>query len=156
MKLVFSVGLKYFRDSSKAEDLVIDVYEILDKKLANQDIKNVSSWIYSVARNECLMELRRTKKEYSTDGEEFRTLSVESNEFLHLFSDESSEAIFERLEDCIEQLNKDQNLSIKEFYLKQKTYKNIALEHEIDIKKVKSLIQNGKRNLKNCMEGKSK
>jgi RNA polymerase sigma-70 factor (ECF subfamily) len=40
------------------------------------------------------------------------------------------------------------------FYLEQKCYKDIADLTGYDLNKVKSAIQNGKRNLKICMERK--
>jgi RNA polymerase sigma-70 factor (ECF subfamily) len=43
-------------------------------------------------------------------------------------------------------------LCIELFYLKQKSYKEIEEETQLDLKKVKSHIQNGKRNIKIWME----
>ena len=43
---------------------------------------------------------------------------------------------------------------IELFYLQGKTYKDIASQHNMQIGKVRSFIQNGRRNLKICMERK--
>ena len=56
------------------------------------------------------------------------------------------------LEYCLEMLNADQQRCVRLFYLEQKCYKDIAEETGLDLGKVKSAIQNGKRNLKICME----
>ena len=56
------------------------------------------------------------------------------------------------MENCIEQLPDDQKQAIVLFYLKEKCYKEIAEETNTDINKVRSFIQNGRRNLKICME----
>jgi RNA polymerase sigma-70 factor (ECF subfamily) len=58
-----------------------------------------------------------------------------------------------KLENCIEKLVEEQQLCVRLFYLKQKCYQEIGDETGYDLKKVKSYIQNGKRNLKICMEG---
>src|ERR1019366_6770191 len=59
------------------------------------------------------------------------------------------------MEYCIEQLPPDQKLAIELFYLKEKCYKEIAESTNTEINKVRSFIQNGRRNLKICMENRA-
>ena len=59
------------------------------------------------------------------------------------------------MEYCIEQLPEDQKQAIKLFYLEEKCYKEIVDITNTDINKVRSFIQNGRRNLKICMEKKA-
>ncbi len=56
------------------------------------------------------------------------------------------------MEFCIEQLPGEQKKSIQLFYLEEKCYKDISEITNTDINKVRSFIQNGRRNLKLCME----
>ena len=56
------------------------------------------------------------------------------------------------LEEEIETLKDEQKSCIKLFYLEQKSYQEISDILKMDIKKVKSSIQNGKRNLKIKLE----
>jgi RNA polymerase sigma-70 factor (ECF subfamily) len=56
------------------------------------------------------------------------------------------------MENCIENLPAEQKQAIQLFYLQGKCYKEIADLIETDINKVRSFIQNGRRNLKICME----
>jgi RNA polymerase sigma-70 factor (ECF subfamily) len=56
---------------------------------------------------------------------------------------------------CIEQLPAEQKKAIQLFYLEEKCYKEIAELTQTDINKVRSFIQNGRRNLKICMEKKA-
>ncbi|MBP9740871.1 MAG: sigma-70 family RNA polymerase sigma factor, partial [Chitinophagaceae bacterium] len=60
------------------------------------------------------------------------------------------------LENCIEELNTDQKKSIQLFYLENKCYNEISEVTGIEWNKVRSLIQNGRRNLKICMESNGK
>jgi RNA polymerase sigma-70 factor (ECF subfamily) len=53
---------------------------------------------------------------------------------------------------CIEILQPEQRTTINLFYMEQKCYKEVADLTGFDLKKVKSYIQNGKRNLKNCID----
>jgi RNA polymerase sigma-70 factor (ECF subfamily) len=55
----------------------------------------------------------------------------------------------------MEQLTDHQKNSIRMFYLEGKCYKNIADSTGLDAGKIRSFIQNGRRNLKICMENKS-
>ena len=57
-----------------------------------------------------------------------------------------------RLEKCIETLIAEQQQCVRLFYLEEKCYKVIAKQTGFDLNQVKSYIQNGKRNLKICME----
>lgn len=153
MKMVLSVGLKYFKDLSQAEDLVMDVYEILNKKAVNHNVTYVSSWIYSIAKNECLMRLRKKKVEFSSEEFNFHASAVENEEFLHLLNENRDDKMH-ALQECLASLKAEQRQCIVSFYLEKKTYKEIAVGEELEVKKVKSFIQNGKRNLKNCIESK--
>jgi DNA-directed RNA polymerase specialized sigma24 family protein len=52
----------------------------------------------------------------------------------------------------MEELGKEQRQCVHLFYLEQKCYKEITVLTGFDDNRVKSYIQNGKRNLKICME----
>ena len=52
----------------------------------------------------------------------------------------------------MEYLPEEQRITIDLFYLQQKCYKDVSEATGFDLNKVKSYIQNGKRNLKICME----
>ena len=56
------------------------------------------------------------------------------------------------LELCITRLNDEQRVCVELFYLEQKSYTEISSVTGFDLKKVKSYIQNGKRNLKIMMD----
>ncbi len=153
MKMVLSVGLKYFQDMNLAEDLVMDVYELLYRKAKNHEVNHVSSWIYSIAKNECLMQLRKKKRTFSSEELYFYDSAVENEGLLHLFNDREESKML-ALHECLAVLKPEQKQCIVSFYLEKKTYKQIASEANIELKKVKSFIQNGKRNLKQCIESK--
>ena len=55
----------------------------------------------------------------------------------------------------VEQLKEEQKRCVKQFFLERHTYQFISEETGLTLKKVKSHIQNGKRNLKICMEEKN-
>jgi RNA polymerase sigma factor (sigma-70 family) len=147
MPLVYGVCLKYLQDEELAKDAVMGIFEALVTKAKQHDIKQFQSWLYVVSRNYCLMELRSGKKAemISLDG------LMEFSPFLH-HTEDNREVVMKTLEDCMEKLPKNQRQSIDLFYLGEKCYKEIADVMGFSLNEVKSYIQNGKRNLKICME----
>jgi RNA polymerase sigma-70 factor (ECF subfamily) len=57
-----------------------------------------------------------------------------------------------RLTKCMDSLSSDQKQTVQLFYLQEKSYKEIAGITNTDWNKVRSLVQNARRNLKICME----
>jgi RNA polymerase sigma-70 factor (ECF subfamily) len=97
------------------------------------------------------MELRKkhTKEDIIHMAENNDTFIMESYLDLHPIDEDRNDG---KLKECIEKLSDEQKQCIKLFYYKEKCYKEISDITKFDLKKVKSHIQNGKRNLKNCME----
>lgn len=148
--LVMGLCLKYLKNQTAAEDMMMTIFERLPEKILKGEIKNFKSWLYSVSRNECLMELRKTKKEIGDIDHTLMTQKDESHEALMLAKEKEEK--LEALERVLEQLKPDQQKAIDLFYLKNKSYDQVAQLMKIPLKKVKSLIQNGKRNLKLKLE----
>jgi RNA polymerase sigma-70 factor (ECF subfamily) len=72
-----------------------------------------------------------------------------------LDEDEDLKVMNSALEDCIERLKEEQKKCIRQFYFENRCYNEIAADLDMDVKKVKSYLQNGKRNLKLCLEEKN-
>lgn len=147
MHLVYGVCLKYLKDEELAKDAVMGVFEELVTKTKQHEIRQFNSWLYVVSRNYCLMQLRAGKKAEIINLDEV----VEFSPFLH-HTDEDHETVMKALELCMEKLPKNQRQSIDLFYLQDKCYKEVAELLDFTMSEVKSYIQNGRRNLKICME----
>ncbi|MFN8354350.1 MAG: sigma-70 family RNA polymerase sigma factor [Spirosomataceae bacterium] len=152
MELVFAVCYKYLRDEEEAKDAVMQVFEELIGKLRTHEVSNFKSWLHSVARNYCLMQLRSRKVRVSED-EFLDEEAMEIQPALHLIDDDVDlESNLSQLEDCLSTLVMEQRTSVELFFMKEKSYKEIVEVTGYELNKVKSYIQNGKRNLKICME----
>lgn len=152
MSLLYGVCYKYLQDAEQSQDAVMQIFDELIDKLRVYEVDNFKSWVYVYARNFCLMQLRKNKQMTKVDIEDNL---YESEQSLHDNDDKKWEVKdFEKLETCIAALNPEQENCIRLFYLEQKCYKDIADQTGYDIAKVKSYIQNGRRNLKICMERK--
>ena len=87
---------------------------------------------------------------------EFNADFMQSIQTTHLENEVlEKEENFKKLEECIGQLPRDQKQSIELFFLEKKCYNEIAGITGQEWSKVRSYIQNGKRNLKICMEEKN-
>lgn len=152
MDLVFGVCLKYFRDAERCKDAVMDIFEELHTKLKNHEVENFKGWLHVLARNYCLMQLRSPRNMKTVD---FNPAFMQSEQNSHLNSEQlEKEEHLTKLEKCMEVLPEDQRQSVELFYLQNKCYNEIAEITGYEWNKVRSYIQNGRRNLKLCMEGK--
>lgn len=149
MEWVYGVCLKYFKDSQTAKDAVMQIFEELVLKLKKHDVDNFSAWLHQLAKNYCLMQLR-TPKNLKTV--EFNTDLMQTEENVHLNGVLEKEENFKKLEHCIGTLIKEQQVAIRLFYLEEKCYNEIVEITGQQWNQVRSFIQNGRRNLKICME----
>jgi len=149
MDLLYGVCLKYLKEPEPAKDAVMQIFEDLIQKLHRHDVENFKSWVYTLAKNHCLMQLRTPKNLKTT---EFNADGMQSEEELHLNGVEWKEEQFQRMEKCLQTLSAEQKVTVELFYLQNKCYKEIAELTGLDWNKVRSYIQNGRRNLKICME----
>nr|WP_206022478.1 sigma-70 family RNA polymerase sigma factor [Pseudoflavitalea sp. G-6-1-2] len=149
MDMMYGVCLKYLKDPETAKDAVMQLFEELGKKLSHHQVENVKSWIYTLAKNYCLMQLRSPRNFRTT---EFNPEIMQSENETHLNGVLQKEENLQRLENCLQTLSGEQKTTVELFYLQNKCYKEISAETGIDWNKVRSHIQNGRRNLKLCME----
>ena len=158
MELVYGVCLKYLKEPELAQDAVMQIFEELVSKLKKHEVDNFRGWLHQVAKNYCLMQLR-TPKNLKTVA--LSPLLMQNEEDVHLngvmsdmTSSEKKEENFQKLEKCIDSLSDEQRTMIKLFYLDGKCYNEIVEITGLEWNHVRSSIQNGRRNLKLCMEKK--
>ncbi len=145
--MVYYICLRYLQDGDLSKDAVMQIFEELINKVNRQEINQFSSWLYVLSRNYCLMQLRSAKKMTYTTIDEFMELPI----VLHQ-GNENKEQQLTVMELCMEKLPLAQKQSIDLFFLNEKCYKEITDLTGYSLNEVKSYIQNGKRNLKICME----
>lgn len=153
MELIYGVCLKYLKDAEESKDAVMRIYEELVEKLRKHEVEHFKSWLYTLARNHCLMQLRRQKGKITI---EITEPVMQNNDLWHQEDVLQKEEQLSTMEDCMEQLITEQKRCVELFYLKGKCYNEICEETGYDWNKVRSYIQNARRNLKLCMDSKLK
>jgi RNA polymerase sigma-70 factor (ECF subfamily) len=141
--------MKYLKNEEEAKDAVQQIFMKAIIELGKYKVSYLKSWLYMVAKNYCLMQLRNQTvfvavddKNSFSETENNRPLQIEKENTLQL------------LEIAITELNKEQNTCVTLFYLQKKSYQEIVVETGFNLLQVKSHIQNGKRNLKILLEKK--
>lgn len=149
--LVFGVCLKYLKNKENAKDAAMEIMESLMNKLLQHEISNFSSWLHTVSRNYCLMRIRNRKENLfiEIDKRKSEQIPVESDEDLHQKIEE--EVKLNEMGKAIVRLNPEQKQCIQLFFFEKRSYDEIANETGYSVNKVKSHIQNGKRNIRNYL-----
>lgn len=149
MDLVYGVCLKYLGEPETAKDAVMNIFEELAQKLHKHQVTHFRGWLYTLARNHCLMQLRSAKRIKINELDPDR---MQLSEETHLNGAWDKEGQLNGLSKCLETLSPEQKTTIELFYLQNKSYKEIETITGLDGNRVRSHIQNGRRNLKICME----
>jgi len=147
--LLLGVCMKYLKDEEAAKDSVQQIFLKVIHELKRYRVQYFKSWLYMIARNHCLMQLRKhdiksTKEVSENIIEEERPLQQ------HM----EKEQLLSLMEISLDELNADQKTCITLFYLDKRSYQQISEQTGLSLMQVKSFIQNGKRNLKILVEKK--
>jgi len=145
--LLLGVCMKYMKDEAEAKDCVQQVFMKVVTYLPNHSVSNFKSWIYTVAKNQCFMQLRSKK----TMPETALIPELLEDELVYT-NDKEKEILLQTVENAVADLPFGQKECIQMFYLKKMSYNDIVQQSEFSLLQVKSYIQNGKRNLKMLIE----
>lgn len=149
--LVYGLCLKYLGNEAEAKDAVLQLFEKLVKDLNRHEVNHFRSWIYQVARNQCLMILREQKSKRKRQ-ERLEAEMQEEPQFNEGISEaQERERALTNMERAMLQLKPEHRQCIDLFYLQKKCYADVAEATGFSLKQVKSHLQNGKRNLRILM-----
>ncbi len=150
--LLLGVCMKYLKNEESAKDAVQQIFLKVIGELKRYKVQYFKSWLYMIAKNYCLMQLRN--KNYNAVAEVKDNSLFEGDQVFTKPAEK--EKILSVLEISIEELNAGQKTCVTLFYIEKKTYNQISVQTGFTLLQVKSFIQNGKRNLKLLVEKKLK
>ncbi|MCX8019068.1 MAG: sigma-70 family RNA polymerase sigma factor [Chitinophagaceae bacterium] len=152
--LVLGVCMKYLKDEEEAKDSVQQIFLKVIQELHKYKVEYFKSWLYMITKNHCLMKLRekqvKSKKEISEHVITLTGQETVRQQFLE------TDLSLELMQECLKELNAEQQRCITLFYLEKKSYQQISGLTGYTMMQVKSYIQNGKRNLRILLEKKLK
>ncbi len=151
-ELIYAWCLRYLSTPQRAEDAGAELFTELLRKLPEHEVTNFRSWLQTLVRNHCLMQLRKEKR----DPVELPPVPLMHSEgWQHLLEEETDGPVDTRpLHHCLKQLREEQRQCIRLFYLQDgASYGSVAGQLNLSVGQVRSHLQNGRRNLKICLEG---
>lgn len=146
--LLYGVSMKYLKNPEEARDAVQQIFLKAITELHKYQVSYFSSWLYMIAKNHCLMQLRSQRHGIAVDLVNEPVSETNDPDPLQ------DETLLKDLEEALQHLNPEQKTCISMFYLEKKSYLVIASETGFNLLQVKSYIQNGKRNLRIQLEKK--
>lgn len=151
--LLLGVCMKYLKNEEMAKDSVQQIFLKVITELHKYRVEYLKSWLYMVAKNHCLMQLRDKPGKHPVEITDRITAPDEQADKQELLANEK---IYEHMAGALKELNTEQQQCVTLFYLEKKSYQQISEQTGFTMMQVKSHIQNGKRNLRILVEKKMK
>lgn len=153
VSVVYGTCLFYLQDKNEAQDATMQLFEKLMVNINNREIENFKGWLSFVVRNYCISLIRKNKSQSKNIKSyyefEYEAPDYEQEEKINSVNDD---ILLENMNVCLPKLKENQRVCVELFYLKNKSYQDIANETNFSLNEIKSYIQNGKRNLKLLIE----
>jgi RNA polymerase sigma factor (sigma-70 family) len=151
--LLLGVCIKYLKNEEAARDAVQQIFTKVITELDKYPVTHFKSWLYTIARNYCFMQLRHKtynlpESSIDADGNHYK----EEFYFDTLQRINEKEQLLKLLEDSLHELQPNQRECISLFYLDNMSYQRISERTGYSLLQIKSYIQNGKRNIKQMIE----
>jgi RNA polymerase sigma factor (sigma-70 family) len=140
---VYNMILNRFNDRFLADDITQDVFlTVYDKSLTFRGDSQVSTWIYRIAFNKCLDELRRRKKS-STLKSSYQILEYED--------DKASPVSLTTILDAVDELKQSQKEAFILVYLDKISQLEAAEILNMNIKAFESLLYRARISLQKIL-----
>jgi RNA polymerase sigma-70 factor, ECF subfamily len=153
---VMNVAYRMLRDATEAEDLAQAVFVQVFKSAHRYEVSSkFSTWLFTIARNLCLNEIRRRSR-HPTDSLEARHPEQEDQP-LRQFEDKKTASpperllhgeLEEKIEEALSGLPENQRLAILLCRQEELSYEEIAHVLGCSLSATKSLIHRGRQTLK--------
>ncbi len=150
--LLLGLCMKYLKNEEEAKDCVQQIFLKVLTELPKYRVEYFKSWLYMVAKNQCLMRLRGKGSKEMKELSEHIVAEEDVNKDLLA----ENELTFHFLEEALHEINEEQRVCVTLFYLQKASYTQISDKTGYSLLQVKSYIQNGKRNLKLLLQKKLK
>jgi RNA polymerase sigma-70 factor, ECF subfamily len=153
---VLNLVYRTLRDATEAEDLAQNVFVQVFKSADRYRVEaKFSTWLFTIARNLCLNELRRRSRHPA----ESLDAAVETREELpgRQFEDKASvtapdqllhDELSRKVEECLASLPENQRTAILLFKEQEMSYEEISRILDCSLSATKSLIHRGRETLK--------
>ena len=151
--LLLGVCMKYLKDEDDAKDAVQQIFLKVIAELKKYKVEYFKSWLYMIAKNQCLMTIRSRHGRIPEELHEHTNITDQNSTVSETIEKDKTLTL---IEESLNELNLEQKVCVTLFYMQKKSYQEITTTTGFNLLQVKSYIQNGKRNLKLIVEKKMK
>ena len=142
---VFRLSWSMLRDRGAAEDAAQETFVRVWKALPKFDGRAaLGTWIYAIARNTCLMELRRRRPSVSIDDPDSAVAAAVE---IATATTPAADPERDNLLRMLEQLPVNQQQAVQLFYLEDKSYEAVAELMGMPLGTVKNLLHRARKQL---------
>jgi len=142
---------KFFRDQAELEDVLQEVFIKTYRNLfAFDKDKKFSSWIYRIAHNEAINQIKKNKKNLSLDEHEFEIVDLKAD----LNSKMDQTILRQKINDIFSKMKEKYREPLILYFFEEKSYDEISEILRIPRNTVGVLIMRGKKILKDYLEEK--
>jgi RNA polymerase sigma-70 factor (ECF subfamily) len=152
--LTYRACLKYLKDIDASKDQVMYIFEQLFDKCKCQALRldSFKSWLFICIRNECTSYLRfRSRHRNREEAYTCYYHSLHPHDIIRIHASGENSISPQKIYRALNQLPPAQQQCLQYFFFEKKSYRAIAQTMGVQLKEVKSHIQNGKRNMRKLL-----
>jgi RNA polymerase sigma factor (sigma-70 family) len=148
---LFGVCLRMLRDRAEAEEVLQEIYTTVWRRAASFDATRASAitWLVTLSRNKAIDRLRLRREELMDDPED---LDVAVDEQPSPAANAEASQEYRRLERCLDELEPQQQSSVREAFFSGATYSELAKRCKVPLGTMKSWIRRSLIQLRQCLD----
>jgi RNA polymerase sigma factor (sigma-70 family) len=148
---LFGVCLRMLRDRGEAEEVLQETYTAVWRRAASFDATRASAmtWLVTLSRNKAIDRLRQHREVLLDDPQ---TLDAAVDEDAAPAADAEAGQEYRRLQHCLDELEPQQQSSVREAFFTGATYNELAARCKVPLGTMKSWIRRALIHLRQCLD----
>jgi len=148
---LFGVCMHMLRDRSEAEEVLQETYTTVWRRAGSFDASRASAitWLVTLSRNKAIDRLRQHREELLDDPSRLDE-AVDEQPTPAAGAETSQE--YQRLQQCLDELEPQQQSSVREAFFTGATYNELATRCKVPLGTMKSWIRRSLMQLRTCLD----
>ena len=148
---LFGVCLRMLRDRGEAEEVLQETYTTVWRRASSFDAAKASAitWLVTLSRNKAIDRLRQHREELLDDPSKLDE-AVDEQPTPAAGAETSQE--YQRLQQCLDELEPQQQSSVREAFFTGATYNELATRCKVPLGPMKSWIRRSLLQLRTCLD----
>lgn len=148
---LFGVCLRMLRDRGEAEEVLQETYTTVWRRAGSFDASRASAitWLVTLSRNKAIDRLRQHREELLDDPSR---LDETVDEQPTPAADAETSQEYQRLQHCLDELEPQQQSSVREAFFTGATYNELATRCRVPLGTMKSWIRRSLMQLRTCLD----